>query len=63
MKTKLPRSYDAGITEAGKSLGFAAAITPRQARSVFSRRPDIAHIETPAGYYLRDVTPRKAAKA
>ena len=57
-KNKLPRSYDAGINECGRSLGFTAPITPEQAAEVFKRRRSINHIETPVGFYERPKTGR-----
>lgn len=52
-KTTLPKSYDAGVCEAGKSIGFHENLTPEQVRSVFSKHMKIMHIETPAGFFLR----------
>jgi len=48
-----PKLTDAGITDAGRSMSADRDLTARQVSAAFDRHPDINHIETPSGYYLR----------
>ncbi len=50
---RIPKSYDAVVTAAGKSLGFRAKIDDLQANEIFKRHPEIHHIEARHGYYVR----------
>lgn len=52
-KFTLPPSYDAGITDAGKSRGFRNKLQDWQVVIAFELHPDVMHLETPPGYFLR----------